>query len=156
ARPVGCQRREPISSGRANSSASWCTKESGDGAGALAACRQAVEQQRRAFDKNPAHRDYRVDLGWHYLGLASVQRQSGLPTEAVDSISQCLALRTGEAEQLHDAARGLAGCIPLVGRESAAPTAAERSERNRIAELAMDALRRSVAAGRRDAMEMAR
>jgi tetratricopeptide (TPR) repeat protein len=130
--------------------------ESGDDAKALAACRQAVERQRRTFDKNPSHRDYRVDLGSHYLGLASVQRKLGLPADAAASISECLALRTDDASQLYDAARGLACCIPLVGRGMSAPTADETSERARLADLAMDALRRSVAAGHRDTMEMAR
>ena len=131
-------------------------KESGEDQKALAAFRQAVEHQRRAFDKNPAHREYREDLGRHYLGLASVQRKLGLPAEAAASISQCLALRAVAPRQLYDAARGLAACIPLVGRGTSAPTAAELSERARLADLAMDALGRSVAAGRRDAMEMAR
>jgi eukaryotic-like serine/threonine-protein kinase len=131
-------------------------KESGEYPKALAAFQQAIEHQRRAFDKNPAHRDYRDDLGWHYLGLARVQRKLGLPAEAAASVSQCLALRPTSAEQLHDAARGMAACILVVGRGTSAPTAAERSERDRLGDLAMDALRRSIAAGHRDFAEMAR
>ena len=131
-------------------------KDSGNDQQALAAFQQAIEHQRHAFDKNPAHRDYREDLGSHYLGLASVQRKLGLPAEAATSISQCLALRIEGAKNLYDAARGLAGCIPLVGRGSSAPTAADRAERARLADLAIDTLRRSLAAGRHDPIEMAR
>jgi tetratricopeptide (TPR) repeat protein len=130
-------------------------RDSGEDQKALAAFREAIEHQRRAFDQNPAHRDYREDVGWHYLGLASVQRKLGRPAEAADSISQCLDLRTVNASQLYEAARGLAACIPLIGRGTSAPTAGEQAERARLGDLAMEALRRSLAVGRRDAMEMA-
>jgi len=57
-------------------------RDSGEDQKALAAFREAIEHQCRTVDKNPAHRDYREDLGWHYLELASVQRKLGGPAEA--------------------------------------------------------------------------
>jgi serine/threonine-protein kinase len=129
---------------------------SGEDVKAIAAFQQAIEHERRAFDKNPAHREYGEDLGAHYLKLASVQRKLGRPAEAVASISQCLAVPTLTPRQLYEAARGLARSIPLAGRSASDPTAAVLSERGRIADLAMDALRRSVAAGQGDVAKMAR
>ena len=130
--------------------------ETGEDMKALAAFEQAVEHQRRAFDKNPANREYRGDLAQHYLGLASVQRKLGLAAEAAAAISNCLALHTDDGRQLYKAACGFACCIPLVGRGTATPTAAEQSERDRLADLAMATLGRSIAAGYRRFNEMAR
>jgi tetratricopeptide (TPR) repeat protein len=110
---------------------------------ARSSVRRAVAHQRRALEKAPKEAREPRQLAGHYTLLAAVERALGRPDEAVQATQKRLDLLPDDANELYLAARDL-------GLTAAAPKG-EPAARSRAAGLAVDALRRAVAAGFRDA-----
>jgi serine/threonine-protein kinase len=115
---------------------------------------QAIERQRLLVATAPQVRQYAHFLGRLYQELARTYRQVNKPGEARATYEQARdlleKLPSADAEELHRLALVRAGCSALIGGDKPGTTAAERAERNRLADLAVDALRRAVTAGFKD------
>jgi eukaryotic-like serine/threonine-protein kinase len=118
---------------------------------ALACYRQATEQQHQALHLGPQVPQLRQALSTLYRKLAQRQRELGRPGEAAATARRRRDLWPGQPDELYDVARELALCIPLVGKEPTALTAAQQAEREGYAAEAMAELRQAVAHGFRDA-----
>jgi tetratricopeptide (TPR) repeat protein len=111
---------------------------------------QAIGQQRAAVERAPHVVPYRVSLSVHYAALADLQRQAGRPDEAAAAALERQKLWAGNPGELYGVARDLAATAAAVGKGKPELTAAERDRRRRYADLALDALRRAVAAAFKD------
>jgi serine/threonine-protein kinase len=118
---------------------------------AIPAFRQAIEQKRRVLAEGPQLKGRIRSLGNHYLDLAEAQRALGQPAAAAATLWEHRAIWDADAEGLCKLARGLALCIPLVLTGKSEPTAEQRAEELKYGDWAMNALRRAVALGVRDA-----
>jgi serine/threonine-protein kinase len=103
--------------------------------------RRAIEQERVAMTKSPAQAPFRVRLRQHYGTLGRSLRALGRSAEAAEAALARRDLSAGDPVALHDAARDLALAA------GTPPAAGESADPNLHAELAMEALRESVAAG---------
>jgi serine/threonine-protein kinase len=112
--------------------------------------REAIKLQRSALDKEPADTDYRTYLGAHHMQAAKLARMLGRVADAAGHAHERRQLAAGNVDELFGAACDLALCVPLVGKGKAELSAAEKAERERYADQAMDALRAAIAAGDRD------
>src|SRR5581483_8626952 len=121
---------------------------------ALAAYKQAVDGQRLAAARAPDRPRFRRHLADHWLGVADAQRALGRPADAATALRAGLDAAAGYPEGLYGAAAGFARCVPLAGKGKPEPDADDRAERQRYAALAVEALRRAVAAGFADAARL--
>jgi serine/threonine-protein kinase len=117
---------------------------------ALVSYRQATEQQHQALRLGPQVPQLRQALSTLYRKLAQRQRELGRPGEAAATAQWRRDLWPDQPDELYGVAGELALCLPLVGKEPAALTAAEQAERDGFAAEAMAALRQAVAHGFRD------
>jgi serine/threonine-protein kinase len=107
---------------------------------ARAALADAMTQQRLAMTRAPQSVSYRRNLGKHYSVLAEVEQMAGRLPEAVAALSQRQELRADDAADLFDVAAKLAELAAQMGPPMSA-------ERDRVAALAVAALRQAVAQG---------
>jgi serine/threonine protein kinase len=117
----------------------------GRAGGAEAAFGEAVRHLRLAFDGAPQAVDFRQALGDCYAHLAQFHRQQGRPAEAAAAVRARRLLWPDDPAEWYRAACELAQCLPLV---------AEPAERQACADEAMEALRRAVARGFKDAGQL--
>jgi tetratricopeptide (TPR) repeat protein len=117
---------------------------------ALAATVRAIEHQQMAHAGAPAVRTYRQFLINHRVNRARFLRLLGRPAEAASALDEGSELMAGHAESLYYAATEFAACIPLVGGGKLDLTSVEAAERRRLADRAVELLRRAVADGYRD------
>jgi tetratricopeptide (TPR) repeat protein len=120
---------------------------------AAAAFRQAVRHQRAALDRAPPRgqdaAQYPDFLRSHYRLLAGVLRDLGRPAEAVTALLEQRKLAAGHPGELFQAARALALCVALVGKDQGKLTDSAKAERERVVGLALETLRWAVGAGYR-------
>jgi eukaryotic-like serine/threonine-protein kinase len=128
--------------------------ELGRPAEAVRAYRQAIEHTSRLAAAQPQMKNPRRALRGSYRDLAGTLRALGRPAEAAAALFEQPGLWDDDPGALYDLACGLALCIPEAPKDGSVPTPEQRAERQRYADRAMDALRRAVAAGFRDASHM--
>jgi serine/threonine protein kinase/WD40 repeat protein/thioredoxin-related protein len=126
-----------------------------DAAAASRSLQQAIERQGVAVGTSPQVASYTRALARMHQELGAIQRQLAQPDQALASFRAARALLekspTGaQATDLYALARVRAVCSALIGRGKASLTPAEKSEGNRDAGLAVEALAQAVAAGFRD------
>jgi tetratricopeptide (TPR) repeat protein len=113
---------------------------------ALESLRQAVERQRALADAAPEVKRYARDLARQHRELAALRRKVGTPAEALQTYRQARdvleKLPPAGADDFYELAAVRAACGAL---------AAEQAERKGEADAALEALRRAVAAGYKDA-----
>jgi serine/threonine-protein kinase len=103
----------------------------------------AGEQQRRALELAPGTLLYRQRLSGGYALLAQIQRDLGRPDEALDTVKKRFALWSDDANELTGVMRDFA--------LTASACKGDRAMREHCVDLALEALRRAVRAGFRDA-----
>jgi tetratricopeptide (TPR) repeat protein len=100
---------------------------------------------------HPSFAAYRGSLAYTYRGLGRIEAQDGRVVEARRSFERARAIDAERAETLplsrYNLACDLALCIPLIGRGDGESAPAAESERRRLADEAMHALRLALAAG---------
>jgi tetratricopeptide (TPR) repeat protein len=120
--------------------------------------RQAVDERRAAFEAAPWDVARRNALSEAYQRLIVTLQRSGRPTEAAAIAGRRQELWPENPTELYNAACELALSVPATataaGKGEASPAAADEATRRKIADQAMEALRRSVMAGFRDARWM--
>jgi serine/threonine-protein kinase len=109
----------------------------GHPAEAAATMAEAIRHHRVALTRSPRVENYRRLLAENYFALAVAQRALGRPAEALATARTGLKLAPGDPKWLYEAARDVARCGPEAGDE------------------AMALLRRAIAAGFRDASQLA-
>jgi WD40 repeat protein/tetratricopeptide (TPR) repeat protein len=114
---------------------------------ALAHLEKAIKHQRVAFEKAPQVEPHRRFLRNHYANLANVRRGLNQPAEAVAAALEAKKLLPKDPFNLYATAQDLARCVPLVARGEPRPTAAQRAEKQRYIDLAVQTLREALAAG---------
>jgi serine/threonine-protein kinase len=131
--------------------------QTGKPAAAAASFQRAVERQRVVVLVAPRPAEHRA-LSRYLARLGAAQRQQRQPAEALGSYREAVALleKLPTADDLYELARARAACSLLAGQGKAKLTPAEEAQQKEDARLAMDALRRAVAAGFRDVDRLAR
>jgi tetratricopeptide (TPR) repeat protein len=127
-------------------------------AAAQEAFQQAIERQRLVVATAPQVRPYARYLSLLYTEQARLYGQSKRPALALASYQQARDLLEkpppADAEGFYRLALLRAACSALVGADKPEPTAVERAERNRLADQALDALRRAVTVGYKDTVQI--
>jgi serine/threonine-protein kinase len=108
---------------------------------------QGLEAHQEVLKKAPEVMDSRRWLAGHYRTLAGAHRDWGQPAEAAAALRQSRQACDDDATSLFNVAEGLSLCVPLVARGKSEPSAAERAERQKYADEAMEVLRQAVARG---------
>jgi hypothetical protein len=111
---------------------------------------EAVRQARVAFDRRPDIRDYRQTLNNAYGTLGEVLRAAGKLPEAVSATLERQVLWPDNAFEQYRVARDLARAAQAVGRGKSNLSGAERAEREKYVQMALEALRHAVGSGYRD------
>ena len=97
---------------------------------------------------------HRRALDLAYRNLAAVERELGLLDEAAATTGKRQKLWPGDAAALYSTAREYALTAGLAGKGKASPSAEEKTRRRWYSGLALEALRRAVAAGFRDVQRL--
>lgn len=118
---------------------------------AIATFQEAIRQERLALGmagvKGRAATQYRKFLRSDYSLLAGVLRDLGRPAQAVKFLLESRSLAVGESDALVRIAEGVSLCIPLVGKDPANLTEAERTQRKAYEDVAMETLQWAIGAG---------
>jgi serine/threonine-protein kinase len=125
---------------------------------AVPAFTQAVEQQRRFWQEQPADRDRRKILSRYYFHLAHVQREAGRLTQSAATSLERLELWPAEADEMYDVACELLFCAAKIvpSKTETGLSPAQQEQRRRFIEQAMNVLRKAVASGLKDAAAVRR
>ncbi len=123
---------------------------------AIAEYRRAVALHREAVQRRPGHFKYRELLGKTYQKMAEAYRAQRRAEDAVAAVREWRRLWTLQAAPLVDVAAELAACIEAVGKEGGPLTDADRTQRRRYADEAVDVLRQALALGFTDTDRLAR
>jgi tetratricopeptide (TPR) repeat protein len=118
---------------------------------AAEAMRQAAAVQKTAFTLSKGDSRYGIPLASSYRGLARLDRQLGRPDQAAASARDLRDLAPSDPEQLIAAASELAQCLPLLD-----PGERNRAERELLAGQAVEALRKAMEHGFKDADRLRR
>jgi serine/threonine protein kinase/tetratricopeptide (TPR) repeat protein len=118
---------------------------------------QAVDLAREATLSEQEDVKFVISLGKQYGSLARLECLQNHPAAAAAWIRKLVELQHDNPSQLYNAACSISLCIPAVGREQgpAVATAAKQAERLGYVGLALEMLRRAVAAGWKDAAHTA-
>jgi tetratricopeptide (TPR) repeat protein len=115
-----------------------------------ATLRAAVKHHGTSVQRAPGSAEMRLALSSSYAALGTTLRLRNKIGEAVDVTCQRQKLWTKEPKELVLVARDLAKCAALVGKDKQKLTDTERAEQDRIADLALAALRQAGELGHRD------
>jgi serine/threonine protein kinase/tetratricopeptide (TPR) repeat protein len=116
----------------------------------------AIEQKRVLITSGHGTKAVVRSLCNHYRGLAGAQRALGLPADAATTLRDHQELWAGDPDAFYEMACGLSLCIPLVGKGRNGSSLEQAAERRKYGDWAIDALRRAVAGGFRDAAHMSK
>jgi tetratricopeptide (TPR) repeat protein len=111
---------------------------------------QAIAQQRQALKLVPDNLPVRRGLNRLYGFVADIERLRGRLAEAVGAAQERLKLWDRHPAELYQATRDLALSAGLAGRDKPSLTAAEEAEKKHYMDLAIEALRKTVACGFKD------
>lgn len=117
---------------------------------ALAAYQSAVAHFRAVLAKTPGAVRARQMLSDSYFAVAELQRLRRRPADAAAAALERRQLWPDRPGELYNVACELALCIPLVGKEGAELTDAERAAQRRYADLALEVLRQAGDQGFKD------
>jgi serine/threonine protein kinase len=123
---------------------------------AISAYRQAIGETSRLSAEAPHLKNPRRALRITYHDLAEALMALGRPAEAAAALGERPGLWDDGPEALYELARAWALCVPEADRDRDGSTPGRRAERTAYGDRAMDALRRAVATGYRDASRMIR
>jgi serine/threonine protein kinase len=112
--------------------------------------RLAIFHQRRALEGNPQSLGTRQYLSDHLGNLVSVLRAGGKMADAVTITLERQQLWPDQPQQLFDVARDLGYCANYLAEGNKKLLTADQREQDRVADLAVAALRLAVAAGYSD------
>jgi tetratricopeptide (TPR) repeat protein/tRNA A-37 threonylcarbamoyl transferase component Bud32 len=121
---------------------------------ALTAFQQAAKHQGIAFRLNPKGPNYREWLSNHHYCAGRVLRDQDLLPEAVTAFLKFRELWPTEARLLYDVAREFALCAARVGQSRPVLGQAEKDERQRYADLALETVRQAVTHGFKDSRRL--
>ncbi len=117
---------------------------------ALAADAAAEEARKAALRLSSELTQFRRLQNAYWTTQTRLRRETGRPSEAVAAALERKRLWPHDAAELFRTARELALCAPLAGKDKTEPTAAERAERQRYSDEALDALREAIFNGYKD------
>jgi serine/threonine-protein kinase len=129
-------------------------RERRDLGGARRLLEGAREHHRAALRADPNNRTYRLFYRNNRRALADTLVQLGDPAAAAEAAAQLAQAAVDPAGDVYDAACLLARCVPLAEKDAGLPEAKRQELARSYADRALDALRRAVKSGYKDAARM--
>jgi tetratricopeptide (TPR) repeat protein len=119
---------------------------------------QAIRIQERLAQEHPGIPEFQSDLSVSYLGLGRLRKASGQSAEAIDAwrkAERCIESRTAPSPyDLYNLACVRSLSSELIGADSSGQARGDDSQRKKLTDRAIDALRRAVAAGFSDVAQL--